>query len=90
MLNTRSPWIYLLISFLFIQKGFSLETPTRYFSKYLGINDGLPSRNISGITQDKKGIIWIGSRDMGLIRFDGHKFSTRFEDPSIPVINDNN
>jgi ligand-binding sensor domain-containing protein len=90
MLNTRSPWIYLLISYLFIQKGFSIETSTRYFSKYLGINDGLPSRNISGITQDKKGIIWIGSRDMGLIRFDGHKFSTRFEDASIPVINDNN
>ena len=90
MLNTRSPWIFILISFLFIQKGFSIETSTRYFSKYLGINDGLPSRNISGITQDKKGIIWIGSRDMGLIRFDGHKFSTRFEDPSIPVINDNN
>ena len=90
MLNTRSPWIYLLISFLFMQKGFSLETSTRYFSKYLGINDGLPSRNISGITQDKKGIIWIGSRDMGLIRFDGHKFSTRFEDLSIPVINENN
>ena len=90
MLNTRRPWIFLLISFLFFQKGFSLETSTRYFSKYLGINDGLPSRNISGITQDKKGIIWIGSRDMGLIRFDGHKFSTRFEDPSIPVINDNN
>ena len=90
MLNTRSPWIYLLISFLFFQKGFSIETSTRYFSKYLGINDGLPSDNISGITQDKKGIIWIGSRDMGLIRFDGHKFSTVFEDPSIPVINDNN
>jgi ligand-binding sensor domain-containing protein len=90
MLNTRSPWIFILISYLFIQKGFSLETSTRYFSKYLGINDGLPSRNISGITQDKKGIIWIGSRDMGLIRFDGHKFITRFEDPSIPVINDNN
>ena len=90
MLNTRSPWIFILISYLFIQKGFSIETSTRYFSKYLGINDGLPSRNISGITQDKKGIIWIGSRDMGLIRFDGHKFSTRFEDPSIPVINDNN
>ena len=90
MLNPRSPWIFILISFLFIQKGFSIETSTRYFSKYLGINDGLPSRNISGITQDKKGIMWIGSRDMGLIRFDGHKFSTRFEDPSIPVINDNN
>ncbi|GDX45637.1 hypothetical protein LBMAG24_09640 [Bacteroidota bacterium] len=27
---------------------------------------------------------------MGLIRFDGHKFSTRFEDSSIPVIDDNN
>ena len=90
MLNTRSPWIFLLISFLFIQKGFSLETSTRYFSKYLGINDGLPSRNISGITQDKNGIMWIGSRDMGLIRFDGYKFTSRFEDASIPVINDNN
>ncbi|MFY8013640.1 MAG: ligand-binding sensor domain-containing protein, partial [Saprospiraceae bacterium] len=90
MFTSRILWIFLFISFLFIQKGFSLETSTRYFSKYLGINDGLPSRNISGITQDRKGIIWIGSRDMGLIRFDGHKFSTRFEDPSIPVINDNN
>lgn len=90
MFTSRILWIFLFISFLFIQKGFSLETSTRYFSKYLGINDGLPSRNISGITQDRKGIIWIGSRDMGLIRFDGHKFSTRFEDPSIPVIDDNN
>lgn len=90
MFTSRILWIFLFISFLFIQKGFSLETSTRYFSKYLGINDGLPSRNISGITQDRKGIIWIGSRDMGLIRFDGHKFSTRFEDSSIPVIDDNN
>ncbi len=90
MLTSRNPWIFLLISFLFIQKGFSIETSTRYFSKYLGINDGLPSRNISGITQDKNGIMWIGTRDMGLIRFDGYKFTSRFEDASIPVINDNN
>jgi ligand-binding sensor domain-containing protein len=90
MLNPRSRWILILISFLFMQKGFSLDTSNRYFSKYLGINDGLPSRNISGITQDKKGIMWIGSRDMGLIRFDGYKFTSRFEDASIPIINDNN
>jgi len=86
----RILWILQLIFLLFIQKGFSIETPTKYFTKYLGTNEGLPSRNISGITQDEEGIMWIGSRDMGLIRFDGHKFTSRFEDPAIPAINESN
>lgn len=90
MLYIRIPWIFLLIFFLFNQNGFSIENTTRYFSKYLGTNEGLPSRNITGITQDRKGIMWIGSRDMGLIRFDGHKFTSRFEDPAIPAINESN
>lgn len=86
----RILWIFPLIFLLFIHKGFSLETSTKYFTKYLGTNEGLPSRNISGITQDEEGIMWIGSRDMGLIRFDGHKFTSRFEDPAIPAINESN
>jgi len=83
-------WIFLFVYFSSFQPLFSANILNGYFSKYLGINDGLPSRNITGITQDEKGIIWIGSRDKGLIRFDGFKFTTRFEDKTIPVVNGNN
>ena len=83
-------WIFLFVYFSSFQPLFSADILNGYFSKYLGNNDGLPSRNITGITQDEKGIIWIGSRDKGLIRFDGFKFTTRFEDKTIPVVNGNN
>lgn len=83
-------WIFLFVYFSSFHPVFSADILNGYFAKYLGINDGLPSRNITGITQDEKGIIWIGSRDKGLIRFDGFKFTTRFEDNTIPVVNENN
>jgi ligand-binding sensor domain-containing protein len=83
-------WIFLFFYFSSFHPLFSADILNGYFSKYLGINDGLPSRNITGITQDEKGIIWIGSRDRGLIRFDGFKFTTRFEDNTIPVVNETN
>ena len=83
-------WIFLFVYFSSFHPLFSADILNGYFAKYLGINDGLPSRNITGITQDEKGIIWIGSRDKGLIRFDGFKFTTRFEDSTIPVVNESN
>lgn len=83
-------WIFLFFFSTSFHHLFSTNILNNYFTKYVGINDGLPSRNITGITQDEKGIIWIGSRDKGLIRFDGYKFTTRFEDSTIPVVNESN
>ena len=53
------------------------------FRRY-GTKDGLPSREIIGIVQDKKGFIWMGTKN-GLSRFDGHNFRTYLPDDKTPT-----
>lgn len=40
-----------------------------------GLADGLTSRDVSWITQDREGQIWLASFDQGIFRFDGKRFS---------------
>ncbi len=46
---------------------------------YLGVESGLSNNHVTGITQDKRGFIWIAT-DEGLSRFDGHHFKTYYKD----------
>jgi signal transduction histidine kinase/AraC-like DNA-binding protein/ligand-binding sensor domain-containing protein len=43
--------------------------------QHFGVEDGLPQGYISGITQDKDGLLWFGTLD-GLCRYDGRGFRT--------------
>lgn len=46
---------------------------TSYGFKYLGMEDGLSFRDVTGIVQDKNGMIWVGTRN-GLNKYDGYTF----------------
>ncbi len=37
---------------------------------------GLPSRDIDAVVADSSGLIWIGTRDLGLFSFDGREFTS--------------
>lgn len=46
-----------------------------YYFKHYQADDGLAHNSVSAILQDKKGLIWVGTRG-GLNRFDGYTFKT--------------
>jgi signal transduction histidine kinase/ligand-binding sensor domain-containing protein len=46
-----------------------------YYFKHYQADDGLAHNSVSAIIQDKKGLMWIGTRG-GLNRFDGYTFKT--------------
>lgn len=48
---------------------------------YLSIKEGLSNNNVSYITQDQQGFIWIGTND-GLNRFDGYRIRSFYHNPS--------
>lgn len=52
------------------------------FRKYQ-VNDGLSENTVQAIIQDKKGFIWLGTKD-GLNRFDGNEFRIFRNDPTDP------
>ncbi|WP_316828529.1 two-component regulator propeller domain-containing protein [Pedobacter miscanthi] len=53
---------------------FNCEGQSHYFKQYQA-DDGLAHNSVNTIIQDKKGMIWIGTRG-GLNRFDGYTFKT--------------
>jgi len=46
-----------------------------YYFKHYQADEGLAHNSVSAIIQDKKGLIWVGTRG-GLNRFDGYSFKT--------------
>lgn len=47
----------------------------QYYFKHYQVEDGLSHNSVRSIIQDKKGLIWVGTRG-GLSRFDGYTFKT--------------
>jgi diguanylate cyclase (GGDEF)-like protein len=43
--------------------------------RHLGVDDGLPSSEITSVTQDRRGFLWIAT-SKGVSRYDGHRFHT--------------
>lgn len=56
--------------------------PTPLFT-VLGTDDGLPSRTVNKLAQDRAGYLWMGTGD-GLARFDGVQFRIWQHDPDDP------
>lgn len=68
-----------ILSFAFFQMmlffaAFTCKAQSYYFKHYQA-DDGLAHNSVASIIQDKKGMIWIGTR-AGLNRFDGYTFKT--------------
>ncbi len=76
---------------------FSQQTNKKF--EALTIEQGLPTNSINCVYQDKKGFIWLGSRN-GLLRYDGYSFkqyrhsnsnqNTLSSDGVTSVLEDNN
>ncbi len=65
--------VYLLLSLIFTSSLCAQRLPS---GQALTIEDGLGFRSVTSITQDRQGLIWIGTRQ-GLNRYDSYRF-TRF------------
>lgn len=64
----------LLLSTLMAARLFSCQGQPYYFKHYQ-VDDGLVHNSVTSILQDKKGLLWIGTRG-GLNCFDGYTFKT--------------
>jgi len=71
-LTMRSPVFFLLMAFFLAVS--TCMGQSHYFRHYQ-TEDGLAHNSVQSIIQDKKGLIWIGTRG-GLNRFDGYTFKT--------------
>lgn len=61
---------------------------TTYWVTYNSFNSGLGSNVISQLIVDKENIMWIGTKDNGLVKFDGKNFTVfNKENSPLPVGN---
>lgn len=72
--------ILLLLSFGFPE--IIISSSASYYFRTLGINDGLSQSTVNAILQDRKGFMWIGTKD-GLNQYDGQVFRTFQEEKGI-------
>ncbi|KAB2880549.1 T9SS type A sorting domain-containing protein [bacterium] len=80
-LSVRWPWGYYEYDEPYIFNGDTLEGGLAHFdgenwTVYNKHNSDLPSLRIDAIHVDKNGIVWIGTQDAGLVKFDGSTFSS--------------
>jgi two-component sensor histidine kinase len=82
--------IFFLVIYLIVT-WFSFRSQNDYnltrFQHYR-IKDGLPAKDITCITQDKRGFIWLGSEN-GISRFDGTSFTNYSTSDSILGLKNN-
>jgi len=69
-----------MVLLLYCQCASAQQFPNIQFD-YLTEKEGLSNNNVSSITQDHDGFIWIGTQD-GLNRFDGYRIRQFFHNPS--------
>jgi ligand-binding sensor domain-containing protein len=62
--------LYLLISIVINYTAFTQPPPIQF--QHFSVEEGLSNNQVNAITQDKYGLMWIGTSD-GLNRFDGYK-----------------
>ena len=72
----------LLLSTLYVQSA-------DFRFRHLTSQDGLPHQQVETIAQDRKGNIWIGTRN-GLVCYDGYRMRTYFHDERDPHSLSNN
>lgn len=70
----RFTFVFLFFCFLASFAAFTCKGQFYYFKHYQA-DEGLAHNSVSAIMQDKKGLMWIGTRG-GLNRFDGYTFKT--------------
>jgi signal transduction histidine kinase/ligand-binding sensor domain-containing protein/AraC-like DNA-binding protein len=64
-----------LFVFLLIVSGFKLHShDSELWFRSISLEDGLSESNVQTIIQDRKGLLWFGTRD-GLNRFNGYNFT---------------
>lgn len=67
------PFLTLIIFFIHIGVFSYQSHAQRYYFEHLQVEQGISNNTASCVIQDKKGFIWIGTKD-GLNRFDGYEF----------------
>src|SRR5580658_1133932 len=75
----KKGWLILLIMLVLSHRVFAQE----YSYTHYDIADGLASSTVYCITQDKDGVIWVGT-EAGVCRFDGTHFSTFTSADGLP------
>jgi len=77
----RSPFFLLNIIVIFFHLAISAQLPAISFS-HLTTKDGLSQSNVTSIIKDRKGFIWIATRD-GLNKYNGYEFIVYRNDPEV-------
>ena len=71
--------VEILIALIFLgNQNFAQNSTLRF--EHIGVQQGLSSSWVTSIIQDRKGYLWIGTRD-GLNKYDGYTFTTYKFDP---------
>lgn len=87
-LQTTNKFLYkvgLLVPAFFYFVGLCIGQ--QYSIKNYSVNDGLPQSQVFGITQDREGYLWLGTKGGGIVRFDGNTFTPFFAQSNIAFVN---
>lgn len=68
----RTLWLSYVFFFAYISTVFSQDND--FVFRHLSISEGLSQSSVISVAQDKKGLMWFGTRD-GLNKYDGQRFT---------------